>query len=772
MSATAIVAWGIGTFVVLRALQYVLTARVFLTCAARHLSAQRVEPVDVGEEDRAILQSEDSELADAGYKLLFTAKTPALLTLYELPEAFRVLASESKPVRLELRRSQAPEAGRLVTMQLETPLADGRRLQTSNFVSAQSMPLPHTEVEAMPGADLAALERRHLERLASVQEDATVDLHDPEKTFVDIDRQLALVNKLLRDRGFTVPTRDPLLDRFTVKGAFGLAHMSMQTAARQKRVAAEAPVGEITEGQLELRAAADRRAVLGFAAHPDRAPRSNTPLWSVVAATVVLSFAGMSLLWNALTAVVVLAVITLHESGHALAMRRYGYRDVNVFFVPMLGALTVGRDTGASVRDRLKMLLAGPVPGLWLAVLLLAYQAYFGAVPFLRPWVFGLFVINALNLLPITPFDGGRALELLTRPDSKVRIGIQAASGLALLALGAQLGDVVLVIFGVLWLVVLRRQLALYRIRRLFRGTLVSRESRSDAVRRTCAVFAAKTYASWRAAARISTARLILQQASEAQLGPGDRAYGVLLYVFAWVPAFVILSSGWFQFPRTLSGRGNAVVLALVLIGASITAVFLALRWWARGWLLSHPGHPYAAKITPLGLVFYGCLIALLIYLFALTQGQPTSQLGILLHKSGGLAGGVAMVAFVVGLAELRLKRTRYALSTPPKGLPPPQVPLLQLPEYVPSGFKFGVEILNDTTTPMEFVVSVLGRHLGLKRADAIRAMLDIHARGGALFRTPTWEAAETAAGEIALEAAQRGHHLVCRAVSKQTSAA
>ena len=48
---------------------------------------------------------------------------------------------------------------------------------------------------------------------------------------------------------------------------------------------------------------------------------------------------------------------------------------------------------------------------------------------------------------------------------------------------------------------------------------------------------------------------------------------------------------------------------------------------------------------------------------------------------------------------------------------------LLQLPGFMPKGFVNGVEILNDNTTPMEFVVRVLQNHANLDRKSSIHTM-------------------------------------------------
>jgi ATP-dependent Clp protease adapter protein ClpS len=133
--------------------------------------------------------------------------------------------------------------------------------------------------------------------------------------------------------------------------------------------------------------------------------------------------------------------------------------------------------------------------------------------------------------------------------------------------------------------------------------------------------------------------------------------------------------------------------------------LFISLRWVAFRWLRTRPDHPLAAKVMPSGVVV------------------PSSVI----------------------------------LS--------PETSLLSLAEFVPLGFQCGVEVLNDNATPMEFVVSVLSSHLGLNQPEAIRTMLAIHTKGGALLPTPSRAAAAVAAQAITSEASNSGYPLVCRAV-------
>jgi ATP-dependent Clp protease adapter protein ClpS len=78
-----------------------------------------------------------------------------------------------------------------------------------------------------------------------------------------------------------------------------------------------------------------------------------------------------------------------------------------------------------------------------------------------------------------------------------------------------------------------------------------------------------------------------------------------------------------------------------------------------------------------------------------------------------------------------------------------------------------GVEILNDDQTPMAFVVDALSAHMHLTKSDAVKAMLQIHSRGGMLLPTPTYELAKAIVEALQADAAKHGHSFSCRAVSR-----
>lgn len=176
--------------------------------------------------------------------------------------------------------------------------------------------------------------------------------------------------------------------------------------------------------------AAQRHAEAGMLAQwldTEAAAAGNAPhKWRNFALTA-LAFIGFGYFffdggWSFIIALML--VLLVHELGHYAAMRAFGYRDLSIFFLPLLGAAATGRKDTAPPWQQLVILLAGPVPGLLLA--LAGGLAYFAAVgsagaATLPPWALSFaleciviaLVVNALNLLPIMPLDGGRIAELL-----------------------------------------------------------------------------------------------------------------------------------------------------------------------------------------------------------------------------------------------------------------------------------------------------------------------------------------------------------------------
>lgn len=126
--------------------------------------------------------------------------------------------------------------------------------------------------------------------------------------------------------------------------------------------------------------------------------------------------AGFWLFGNLPTLLLVTFVLLLHEAGHFIAMRMVGYRDLGIFFIPMIGAYVSGAKRTITQRESALVTLAGPLPGLLLGVPLWQLIKT-GHLPpeisqlDLKQLALFLVVLNGLNLLPIFPLDGGQLLN-------------------------------------------------------------------------------------------------------------------------------------------------------------------------------------------------------------------------------------------------------------------------------------------------------------------------------------------------------------------------
>jgi Zn-dependent protease len=117
--------------------------------------------------------------------------------------------------------------------------------------------------------------------------------------------------------------------------------------------------------------------------------------------------------WDLL--LVIFGVVLLHEAGHFIAMKYYSYADVSVLFLPFIGAFVKGSKKEISQRQSTVILLAGPLPGIFLGVIIHFVSKdhpslYIDGVP-LQLIAQLLIWANLLNLLPIYPLDGGQLLN-------------------------------------------------------------------------------------------------------------------------------------------------------------------------------------------------------------------------------------------------------------------------------------------------------------------------------------------------------------------------
>jgi Zn-dependent protease len=130
------------------------------------------------------------------------------------------------------------------------------------------------------------------------------------------------------------------------------------------------------------------------------------------AGSMLLSVAAYALIWGWRFAVGFVALLFVHEMGHYAQMRREGVKPSWMLFIPFLGAAVGARSLGGSAAAEARIGLAGPIVGTLGSAAVLAV-AHAADSDLLRALAFTGFFLNLFNLIPLVPFDGGRAMAAM-----------------------------------------------------------------------------------------------------------------------------------------------------------------------------------------------------------------------------------------------------------------------------------------------------------------------------------------------------------------------
>ena len=114
------------------------------------------------------------------------------------------------------------------------------------------------------------------------------------------------------------------------------------------------------------------------------------------------------------TVLTTLGLIAVHDFGHWIMMKLFGYRDLGAFFIPFISPVDRGRKFHAPAWQQLIVILAGPMPGLMVGMAVLVTGYFLPGLPPLAPEIGAMAVVlNAFHLLPFLPLDGGKVVDLL-----------------------------------------------------------------------------------------------------------------------------------------------------------------------------------------------------------------------------------------------------------------------------------------------------------------------------------------------------------------------
>lgn len=144
-----------------------------------------------------------------------------------------------------------------------------------------------------------------------------------------------------------------------------------------------------------------------------------------------------------------IVILIIHEMGHYLMMKRFGYKNVRMLFIPLMGAFVQGKKSSYSQKQSFWVLIAGPFPGIVIGCVLLWMASWGPSYNWLGEPALLFLLLNIVNLLPLDPLDGGQMFKLFVKRNNELFLMIFAlVSSLGLIAVGWFINSWLVIIFG------------------------------------------------------------------------------------------------------------------------------------------------------------------------------------------------------------------------------------------------------------------------------------------------------------------------------------
>jgi Zn-dependent protease len=128
--------------------------------------------------------------------------------------------------------------------------------------------------------------------------------------------------------------------------------------------------------------------------------------------TALVSVAAYSLFFGWEFAAGFVLLLFVHEMGHVIQLRREGVPASAPMFIPGFGAVVMMKSLPDDALAEARVGLAGPLLGTLGAAACLALAETLDS-DLLRALAYVAFFLNLINLIPVTPFDGGRAMAAM-----------------------------------------------------------------------------------------------------------------------------------------------------------------------------------------------------------------------------------------------------------------------------------------------------------------------------------------------------------------------
>ncbi|HLW30566.1 MAG TPA: site-2 protease family protein [Brumimicrobium sp.] len=208
--------------------------------------------------------------------------------------------------------------------------------------------------------------------------------------------------------------------------------------------------------------------------------KSNGHISITVLSMVIFAITFSLILDDYYLIAILLGVLLFHELGHFLMMKLFNYEELNMLFIPFMGAMVSGRKKEYSQIESSLMVIAGPLPGIILGASLMLYGWIYPTSLSIQLGSI-LILLNVMNLIPIDPLDGGQLMRILFFNNYEfAQLVFTALSSLTVAGVGIYFDSWLIIAFGFLLGFRIKNKHKLYLIRKEMKEEDIEYESNYD----------------------------------------------------------------------------------------------------------------------------------------------------------------------------------------------------------------------------------------------------------------------------------------------------
>ncbi|MBU6950939.1 site-2 protease family protein [Hahella sp. HN01] len=436
-----------------------VTWRILQLRGKLEVSGGVVNEEEVGQAYRRVLIPNIEELSEFGFAKFCWLRYSEGFSKDEVGIYACVMYHPGERTYVLLSLQSDLSVGREVQVTFITYLRDGEILETMNGGKHCLLAdVTGYHIEDPYVAELSQHWRAHLHRL---EQSSVERLEKTPKCVVDTGDAFykAYIQELLAQKVLKLASPNTQCVQYTLAGALRSQKIAKTGAERLQKSMQSAPRHAPS---LDYQVAAHMRIDSSLTGQESTGWLGKALLLLFSLGAFMLSF-GFRM--DAPILLILVAVLFLHELGHLLAMKVCGFRDLQILFIPFLGAAARGDKDQVPAWQKVIVDLMGPAPGLILGIALCFYLPI-DAPDWMTRAVFMLIVLNYFNLAPVQPLDGGQLWNLLFfRRWPMVQFVFFCLSILAFAAFSWWSQEVVLGLVALFWVYLLPNQ---WRQARLF----------------------------------------------------------------------------------------------------------------------------------------------------------------------------------------------------------------------------------------------------------------------------------------------------------------